>query len=141
MGKKKDLGKIYKTTDGIFNGREDIKKSRPVIVVDQRDDGAVAIVKIHSQKGKGGKMYIEKLVLKPANHKALNEDSIVEKTIHLGRKSNGGYIPIFVSDLVDMDDGLTRSELHKVKKGVKGKKIKQKRKHKKKMKKWHNHFK
>lgn len=142
MGKKKkDVKKIYKTTDGIFNGRDDIRKPRPVAVVDQRDDGALAVVKIHSKKGKDGKMYIDKLVLTPSKHSSLTEDSIVEMTVRFGKKTPEGFVPIYSRELVDTKDKLTQSEYKKVMKSVKGNTQKQRKKHKQKMKKWHNHFK
>ena len=50
MCKKTDVRKIYNTTDGYFNSRTDIKKPRKVAVIHQRDDKAVAVVKIHSKK-------------------------------------------------------------------------------------------
>lgn len=140
--KKKNVGKIYKTTDGIFNGRDDIKKPRPVAVVDQRkDDGAVALVKLHTRKGKDGKMYIDELVLRPEDHPSLTEETIVEKRVYIGRKTETGHEPIFQGDLIDQSDKLTREELRKVKKGVKGGTKDQRGKYKQKMKKWHKHFK
>ena len=47
---KKDIRKIYKTTDGYFTSNEKIRKPRPIAVIHQRDDKAVAIVKLHSAK-------------------------------------------------------------------------------------------
>lgn len=142
--KKKVVKKIYKTTDGIFNGRDDIRKPRPVAVVDQRDDGALAVVKIHSKKGKDGKMYIDKLVLTPCKHSSLTEDSIVENRVYIGFTKNGDqkvHIPIYSRDLEDLNDELTQTEYKKVMKGIKGDTKDKKQKYKKKMKKWHKHFK
>ncbi len=142
FGRKKDVKKIYKTTDGLFNGRDDIKKPRPVAVVDQRkDDGALALVKLHSKKGKNNNTCVEKLVLKPTKHKALSEESIVEKTVRFGRKTDDGIKPIYKGDLKPTKDKLTRKEYAKVKKGIRGNTAAQKAKHKAKMKKWHRHFK
>ena len=142
--KKKVVKKIYKTTDGIFNGRDDIRKPRPVAVVDQRDDGALAVLKIHTKKGKDGKMYIDKLVLTPSKHSSLTEDSILEKRVYIGitKKGEGNvHLPIYSRDLEDMNDELTQKEYRQVMKGLKGDTRDKKNKHKKKMKKWHKHFK
>ena len=65
---KKDIRKIYKTTDGYFNSRLDIKKTRLVAVLYQRDDSAVIVTKIYSKKNKKGNAYINKLTLKPKKH-------------------------------------------------------------------------
>ncbi len=142
FGRKRDVKKIYKTTDGLFSGRDDIKKPRPVAVVDQRrDDGALALVKLHKQKGKKSGIYVEGVVLKPSKHKALTEDSIVENSVRLGKKMKDGHAPIFERDLKPTKDKLTRKEYSKVKKGIRGNTAAQKTKYKAKMKKWHRHFK
>lgn len=50
---KPAVGNIYKTTDGYFNNKENVKKTRRVAVIDQRkDDGALAVVKIYGKNGK-----------------------------------------------------------------------------------------
>lgn len=140
--RKKDVRKIYKVADGYFNGREDIKKQRPVAAVDQRqDDGALAIVKIHTKKEKRKGVCIENLVLTPTKHKSLTENSIVEKNVRVGRKTKNGHSPIYARDLTTTSDKLTRKEYSKIKKGLRGKTAEQKAKHKEKMKKWHRHFK
>ena len=78
--KKSDIGKIMKTTDGYFNNRQDIKKERNVAVVAQRkDDGAVAVVKIRSEKEGRQNTSIKGVTLTPKKHPTLTENSLVEK--------------------------------------------------------------
>ena len=144
--KGSDVKKIYKTTDGMLTNRLDIDKPRRVAAIDQRkDDGALAVVKIRSRKGKGGKPYIKEVVLKPENHISLTEESIVEKRVYIGVKietENGTtFKPIFRRDLTDTGDRLTNAEYRKVKKGVFGETKQHKKTHKRKMKRWHKHFK
>ena len=115
-------------------------------VVDQRkDDGALALVKIHSEEGKKPNVYIEGVVLTTSEHSALKEVSIIENRVYYGikRKENGQVvrIPIYKGDLTATDDRLTDSELEKVNKGIQGKTTEKQEKHKAKMQKWHNHFK
>ena len=133
MGKKKDdkdqnswnsvVGEILKTTDGFFNGRTDIKKARNVAVTEQRsDDGAIAITKISSKQGKEDKMgqtYIPDLTLKPEEHSALEEDSIVSRKMIVGvtrTNEKGEKIKraIFPDDLQKTGDRLTSEELQKI---------------------------
>lgn len=144
--KGSDVKKIYKTTDGMLTNRPDIDKPRRVAAIDQRkDDGALAVVKIRSRKGKGGKSYIKEVVLRPENHTSLTEESIVEKRVYIGVKiktENGTtFKPIFERDLSDTGDRLTNKEYRKVKKGVSGETKQHKQTYKRKMKMWHNHFK
>ena len=144
--KKSDVKKIYKTTDGIFTGRADIDKPRRVAAIEQRkDDGALAVVKIRSRQGKGGKSYITGLVLKPENHISLTEDSIVERRVYIGIKveteEGVAFKPIFRGDLSETGDQLTSKELRKVRKGVGGAAKQHKKTHKRKMRLWHRHFK
>lgn len=141
-----DIGKIFITTDGFFNNRPDIKKKRLVAVVEQReDDGAIAVVKIYSKKNKPGTSCIKRLVLKPKKHTSLNEDSIVGNNVLLGitfKKSDGlkDYKAIFPRSLTDANDQLTKRELRKLRKGVRGKKSTNKKKYSKKIEKWKKHF-
>ena len=75
-GYKKDVRKIMKTTDGYFTGKAIIRKPRRVIVVDQRkSDGAIAVSKIYSQKGKSGNSYVQGFTLSPKAHSSLTETS------------------------------------------------------------------
>lgn len=143
--KSSDVKKIYKTTDGYFNGRSDIKKPRNVAVVAQReDDGALAVVKIYSKKGKKRKSYIKRLVLKPKKHSALTEKSLVGKQVFIGVKTKTAkgevYKPIFKGDMIATDDKLTDREIKKVKRGAGGTSKKNKQTLKNKLEKWLNHF-
>lgn len=144
--KKSDVKKIYKTTDGIFTGRADIDKPRRVAAIEQRkDDGALAVMKIYSKKGKGGKSYITGLVLKPENHISLTEDSIIERRVYIGIKveteEGVTFKPIFRGDLSETGDMLTGKELRKVRKGAGGTTKQHKKTLKRKMRLWRNHFK
>lgn len=141
--KKSDVGKILETTDGYFNNRPDIKKPRKVVAVDQRkDDGALAVAKIYSKKGKSGEPYIDNLILKPKNHPSLREDSIVGKTVKIGvKQSDTKFKPIYKSDFKETNDRLTKKELHKVQDGVNSNSRKHKETYKNTLNRWHNHFK
>lgn len=144
--KKSSVGKIYKTTDGALRGRSDIKKPRNVAVVKQRkDDGAVAVVKIYSKKGKEakiGKNYIPGLTLSSDKHSSLTEDSIVGRQVIFGVKTDTGkYESLYPSNYRDTKDNLTRQELRKVKREVHNDKKKHRKKYKSKVKKWKKHFK
>ena len=144
------VGKILKTTDGYFNGRADIKKPRTVAVVEQRkDDKAVAVVKIYSKEGKEekiGKTFIPDLVLKPEEHPALREESVVGRQVHFGvkRTDESGkafHQPILSNDLQATDDSLTKKELKQVRKEVHNTEPKHRKSYKKKKKSWKKHFK
>lgn len=136
-GKGSDVKKIYKTTDGLFMGRTDITKPRRVAAIEQRkDDGALAVVKIYSKKGRDGKLYIDKLVLKPEDHGSLTEDSIVGSKLLVGIKtkteSGEEYKPLFERDFTETGDRLTKKEHKAIKKGIRNKWT---------AKKWKKHFK
>lgn len=137
-----DVGKILETIDGYFNDRPDIDKSRRIAVIEQRkDDGAIAVVKIYSQKGKSGKAYIANLVLTPEEHKSLTENSIVGSQVIIGvKQKNGSFKPIFTRELTETEDELSSDELKAVKKGVHNDTPKHKRTYKDKMKRWRRHF-
>lgn len=143
--KKPDVGKIYKTTDGYFNNKPKITKTRRVVVVEQRkDDKAVAVAKIASKAGKEskiGKDYIPDLILKPDKHSSLTSDSIVGRQVHIGVKKEGNQPqPIFTQNLDDTKDRLTKKELRKVRKGVQNADPRNRKTYKSKIKKWFNHF-
>mgnify|MGYP001624317183 FL=1 len=139
---KSAVRKIYKTTDGYLSGRADIKKPRRVAVIDQRkDDGALAVVKIYSKKDKQGKAFLKRPVLKPKKHPSLSKPSIVGKKVHIGSKDGTTYKPIAERDLKPTGDKLTFWEKLLILFGVRGKTKEQRKAHKAKMKKWHNHFK
>ena len=141
MCKKTDVRKIYNTTDGYFNSRNDIKKPRKIAVIHQRDDKAVAIVKIHSKKNKKGNAFISNVVLKPKKHKSLTEDSIVSNTLIYGRKFDKTKYPIYPTDFVDSNDKLTYYEYKKIKKKVNGDSKQHKITRNNTLKRWKKHFK
>lgn len=139
--KKTDKRKIYNTTDGYFNSRLDIKKPRKVAVIHQRDDKAVAVVKIHSKKNKKGNAYISNLVLKPKKHKSLNEESIVSNSLIYGKDVKGKKYKIDPNDFTYTNDKLTYSEYLKIKHKVNADTKQHKKTRNKTLKRWKNHFK
>ncbi len=143
------VGDIFKTTDGFFNGKPWINKTRRIIVVLQRkDDGAVIVAKISKKRGKEakiGKDYIPDLVLSPTAHPSVTEDSIVERVVHFGVRrinENGEveYQVILPSDLEATGDRLTRRELRKVRKEVRNACKAHRKAYKKTVKQWKKHF-
>ena len=72
------VGDIFKTTDGFFNGKPWINKTRRIIVVLQRkDDGELIVAKISKtrvKEAKIGKDYIPDLVLSPTAHPSVTEE-------------------------------------------------------------------
>lgn len=138
--RKPDVGKIYQTTDGFLASNPINKKKRHVAVVDQRDDQAVAVVKIYSKKGKDGNHCIQKVVLKPEKHKSLTEDSLVGQRVIIGIKNKDGYQAINTRDLNSTGDKLTKIEYQKIKKELGGPERKNHKSTKKKLKQWQNHF-
>lgn len=139
--KKSSVKKIYKTTDGYFNDKPNVKKPRRVAVIEQRKDGAVAVVKIYSKKDKSGKAYIPNFTLDPEEHSSLTEPSIVGSRVYIGTKKDSSYIPIYTSDFQTMDDELTSKELKKVRRGVHNDSAKHRKTYKKKRKMWKRKFK
>lgn len=140
--KKSADGKIYKTTEGFLGDYPLNKKRRRVAVVEQReDDGAVAIVKIFSKKGRNGKAFIANLILTPEEHKSLTENSIVGSQVIIGiKQKNGTYKPIFTRELTETGDALTEEEMEAVKKGVHNDTPQHRETYKKRMKRWRRHF-
>lgn len=143
FNKTKDVGKIFKTTDGLFNNKPKIKKPRNVAVIEQRkDDGAVGVVKIYSQENKSGKAYIESLVLTPDKHKALKENSIVGSQIILGIKiKEGEFKALYPMDFTDTGDKLSKKELKTVKNNIQNDTVQHRKTHTKKVQSWKKHFK
>ena len=145
--RKKDKRKIFKTTDGYFTDRADIKKPRRVAAIDQRrDDGALAVTKIYSKKDKSGKRYIDKLVLKPKDHSSLTEDSLVGNNVLIAVKvktpdGQEEYKPIFKGELEETGDKLKIKEYVEVKRKISNDTPQHRKTYKAKMKKWHKHFK
>lgn len=137
-----EKGSIYKTTDGYLGNYPSNKKTRRIVVVDQRPvDGALAVSKIYKKRGKYEKNCIEGLVLKPENHSSLTEESIVAKRVIFGVKENDSKKPIYKRDLEETGDQLTKSEYRKLKNGVGGNTRKYKNTLKKTTKRWKNRFK
>ena len=130
--RKKDKRKIFKTTDGYFTDRADIKKPRRVAAIDQRrDDGALAV---------------DKLVLKPKDHSSLTEDSLVGNNVLIAVKvktpdGKEEYKPIFKGELEETGDKLKIKEYVEVKRKISNDTPQHRKTYKAKMKKWHKHFK
>ena len=143
--KKSAVKKIYKTTDGFFNNKPTIKKPRNVAAIKQRKkDGAVAVVKIHSEEGKEekiGKNYIPNLVLTPEQHSALTKRSIVGRQVIIGVKDGDTFRPILTRELTETNDKLTRKELKTIRKAVHNDTKQHRKTYKKKLKKWRKGFK
>lgn len=140
---RKDKGKIYKTTDGFFNGKK-VKKPRRVAVVHQRkDDGAVAVVKIYGKKNKDttAKQYVQNLVLDPEDHSSLTEPSLVGSRVLVGRKEEGEQRAIYPEQFNETDDKLTKKEKRTIKKGVEKSTPQHHKTYKNTIKKWKKHFK
>lgn len=137
--KKGDVRKIYKTTDGYFTQTPNIKKKRRVAVIDQRKkDGALAVAKIYSKKGKSGKAYVNDVVLKPEKHSSLTEDSVVGSQVIIGTKGKEKkFNAIYKGDLEPTNDKLTKKEHRAVKKAVHNDTKAHRKTYKKKMRKWH----
>lgn len=140
--KKSDVGKIMKTTDGYFNNRQDIKKERNVAVIAQRkDDRAVAVVKVRSEKEGRQNTSIKGVTLKPGKHPALTENSLVEKNLRVSRTDKGVKKALQPRDMTDTGDKLTWSERRKIMRGLKGPTKENKDKTTKKIRRWRKHFK
>lgn len=141
---KPDTQKIYKTTDGYLGGDSKNKKPRHVVVVDQRkDDGALAVSKIHSKEGKKDDCHIKHLTLKPKKHESLTKPSAVEHRVIVGVKEPGTkkYKPINSRDMQKTNDRVTNREYKKIKRGLGGKTRANRTTAKNTLAKWHNHFK
>ncbi len=138
---KKDIRKIYNTTDGYFNDRPDIKKPRKVVALKQRKDKAIIVSKIHSKREKKGNNFINNIILSPKKHKSLSEDSIISNRIIYGKKSKNGYSAIYPNDLIYADDKLSKKEYRKTLRKINADTKQHKKTKKNTIKKWKNHFK
>lgn len=140
-------GDILKTTDGYLRNNPENKKTRPIVVFDKRkDDGALAISKIHSKDGKKERDYITNLNLQPKKHNALTKTSVIERRVVFGIKTKDEnnkttFKPIYGSDLTKTSDKLTRSERHRYKANAGGSTKQNKQTLKNTTKKWKKHFK
>ena len=143
--KQSSVGKIYKTTDGYLSGDLKVRKPRNVVAVSQRkDDGAISVAKISSKEGKEakiGKTFIPGLVLKPAEHPALTEDSVIKREVIVGVKRGNGKAPIYPRNLVDTKDKLSRAEQKKLRKEVGNDTPQHRKTYMNTQKKWKKHFK
>ena len=149
--RKSDVGKIYWTNDGYFTQHENPKKTkpRPVAVVDQRkQDGALAVTKLHKKEGKSGKDCIDGLVIKASDHTSLKGDSIVERRVIIGTRKSGAkseaeknHRPIFKGDLIPTNDKLSKAELKSVLDGVQNDSPEHRATYERTMRKWHDGFK
>lgn len=141
--KKSNIGKIYQTTDGFLTSNKRNKKNRKVIVVDQRDDKAVAITKIYSKDGKdteNNEAFIKELVLDPKDHPSLTKKSVVGTNLKIGRKKDNQITSIFPSELKETNDSVNMQELKIIKDAIINKN-KHSKTRKKTLKKWKKHFK
>lgn len=141
--KKSDIGKIYQTTDGFLTSNKRNKKSRKVIVIDQRDDSAVAITKIYSKDGKdteNNEAFIKDLVLDPKEHPSLTKKSVVGTNLKINRNNSKNPSVIYSTDLIETNDSVNTQELKIIKDAIINKN-KHKKTRKKTIKKWKNHFK
>ncbi len=140
---KVKLGAIMKTTDGFLRGNSKNTKERRVVVYGKRkDDGALAVSKIHKKRGQNPTNYIQNLDLQPNKHSSLTETSVIEKRVIFGLKNkNNNYVPIFINDLQKTNDRLNIIERCKHKKGAGGDTKQNKKTLKTTTKKWKKHFK
>lgn len=141
-GNKVKRGDILKTTDGFLGHNIRNKKERPVVVYNVRkDDGALAISKIHRKAGKDTKNYIPKLDLSPKKHTSLTEVSVIEKRVIFGVKDkDNNYKSIYGSDLTKTNDKLKLVERCKYNKSAGGDTKQNKKTLKTTTKKWKRHF-
>lgn len=137
---KTDKRKIYKTTDGYFTFNKKNRKPRPIAVIDQRDDKAVAIVKFHSAK-ENRQNVIPNLKIKTKNRKNLTEDSFVEDRVIISRKKDKMDYGIYPSDFNETNDRLTWLEYLKIKHKVNADTKQHKKTRNNTIKKWKKHFK
>ena len=145
VNKKSDIGKIYKTTEGFLRGNKRNKEVRRIVVIDQRDDTAIAYSKIYSLEGKEdkldeGKDFVKDLILKPEDHSSLTEDSIIGNNFKINRNKCGTPVTIYPDELEETNDKVTSEELKTINDSI-IKKNKYKKSRKSKIKKWKNHFK
>ena len=144
--KKTNKRKIYVTTDGYLEYKSHINKPRHIVVVDQRDDGALAVSKIHTVKEKNLNVAVKNLILKPKkNRLTITEDSFVENKVYISRKitnaNNVSYELFYPENFTDTHEKLSIIEFAKLKHNLQNNNEHQKKAHKNKMEKWKNHFK
>lgn len=138
--------KIYKTTDGYLNNKPKIRKPRNVVVVDQRDDKALAIVKIYSKKTHNNSNHVKKVIIKPIkSRKSIIKDSVIENKVYISRKvvtdNITKYELFYPSNFIETKESLSLFEFFKLKYFLQNNNKQQRKKYKNKIKKWKNHFK
>lgn len=135
---RSDVGKIMRTTDGYFAGNSANRKKRNVVVLAQRkDDGALAVVKLHRKQDKHTNI-LKRFLLRARKHPALTADSVTETRVYVGNKTQN---PITKGDLTDTGDKLTWWEKFKLKRRAGGNTRKHRRTTRRKLKRWRKHFK
>ena len=141
--RRSDVRKIYKTTDGYFTQNPTNRKPRHVAVIKQRkDDGALAVCKIHSKEGKDEKRKVQGLTLSPKKHKSLKVDSVVSSNPIVATKDKSGkFKPIFKGDLSSTGDKLTKKEHRHILNNLGGGIEKHKKTSNELLQNWDNHFK
>ncbi len=140
--RKSAVGKIYKTTDGFLSDNPKNRKKRNVVAVEQRKlDGAIAVCKVFGKdEKKTGDFYVDNLTLSPKDHPALTKDSLVERRVTWGVKRNGKHKAIFIRELKDTNDKLTKREFQLVKRQAGGKTSKHKQTYRNTRRKWKSGF-
>lgn len=108
---KTTIGKIYKVTDGYFSFSKTSKKPRRVIVVDERRDGALAVVKLYSKENKNPEHYLAAPILSTNNHKSLTKDTILDRNIKISRRKNKKIKLIKENNLKSLNDKLSFNEM------------------------------
>lgn len=140
--KASSVRRIYKTTDGYFTQNTKNKKPRAVAVIAQRkDDGAIAVCKIHKKEGKNEKRKIPNLTLSPKRHKVLKEDSVVSSNPIVATKDKSGtYKPIYGWEFEETKDKLTVEEHRHIMQNLGAGIEKHKKTSMKLLSDWKNHF-
>lgn len=137
--KRSDVGKIMRATDGYFAGNLANRKKRNVVVVAQRkDDGALAVVKLHREQDKHTNI-LKRFLLRARKHHALTADSVTETRVYIGIGKKAKK-PIMPRDLSDTGDKLTWWEKLKLKRRAGGNTRKHRRTTRRKLKRWRKHF-
>jgi len=140
--KKTDIRKIYKTTDGYLGGKDKIKKPRLIIVIEQRDDKAVGVVKLFSKDGKKNNSTISNVEILPnKNRKSITKVSLVGSRLHIGRKNGNNFEPLYTMNFYDTKEKISLVELFNIKSNIQNDTKEHRRLYKSKVKRWKKHFK
>lgn len=139
--KKTNKRKILKTTDGYFDNKSHIKKPRLVVVIEERDDTAIGVVKIHSKNGKDNTALIKNVVIKPIkNRTSIKEESVLGSRLHIGRKIGNKFEPLYIVNFRDTNEKITLYEYAKIKSNIQNDTKGHRKTYKNKVKNWKNHF-